>query len=139
MSTQKLYQYIAGKIQARANCQKVNNQEWYEKHTDDLKKVESDFLPHGSGFDSGCAIDFDNSTSDKIVILASFHHMDGNGFYRGWQDYKVIVTPSLVNGYNLKITGKDYNGFKDYAYDTFAWVLSANVNQDGSGMIVTEN
>jgi hypothetical protein len=78
-----------------------------------------DYLPHGSGFDNGCKIDIERSGKSKVVILFSFHHMDENGYYCGWTDHELIITPCLVNEFNLRITGKDQNYIKEYLYETF--------------------
>ena len=117
---------IAGLLQARQNCLTSNNIEWYEKHTDKLESL-SDLLPSGSGIDSGTKIDLNDSNENKIVLCFGFHHMDENGNYNGWTDHKVIITPSLVNTFNMKITGKDINGVKDYLFDLFDTVLNTEI------------
>jgi hypothetical protein len=45
--------------------------------------------------------------------------MNENGFYNGWSDHKVIVTPSLAFGMNIKITGENRNDIKDFLFDVF--------------------
>ena len=87
---------------------------------DELSKL----LPSGSGIDSGCAIDEEKSTKNKIVIHSSFHHLDNNGFYCGWSNFDVIVTPDLLHDFNLKIVGRNaiYPAFsftKEYLYSVF--------------------
>ena len=104
--TEKLYTKIASAIEARKNCELKGNTEWFNNWTDKLAEYEK-MLPSGSGIDSGCKIDLDHSTCNKIVILFGFHHMDDNGYYCGWTDYKAIVTPSLISQFNLKIYFKD--------------------------------
>ena len=77
--------------------------------------------PSGSGFDAGTELD-DKSTPKKLIFNTSYHHMNEAGFYIGWTDHKVIITPSF-DGMDIKLTGKDYNAIKDYIADVFwGWV-----------------
>lgn len=73
--------------------------------------------PRGSGFDAGTELN-DKSTTKKLIFNTSYHHMDEAGFYDGWTDHKVIITPSF-DGMDIKVTGKDYNYIKDYIGDVF--------------------
>jgi hypothetical protein len=91
---------------------------------DRLFTYQKNHLPSGSGVDRGCKIDLDDSGPEKIVITFGFHHMDEHGSYDGWTDHKAIITPSLHFGFNLRITGKDRNGIKEYLSDLFHRVLS---------------
>jgi len=45
--------------------------------------------------------------------------MDEHGYYDGWTEHKVIVTPHLTHEFDLKVTGRDKNGIKDYIVETF--------------------
>ncbi len=54
--------------------------------------------------------------------------MDSNGYYCGWVDYTVTVTPSLTSEFNLRISGRDYHGLKDSLYETFEHALSTGVD-----------
>lgn len=82
-----------------------------------------DLLPSGSGFDNGSHLDVHNSKRDKIIITTSFHHMDENGYYCGWTDHKIIVTPDF-DGINIKVTGNNRNQIKEYIADTFYHCLT---------------
>jgi hypothetical protein len=115
----KVYQELAVRIQAIKNCQALGNSEWEIKHTEVLESLVDDYLPTGSGFDSGCSVDIESSTRNKIIILFDYHHMDSMRGYHHWQAYKVKVRPDFINGFSLDITGRDYNGFKEYAYEVF--------------------
>jgi len=123
-----LYQAIARTLQAIRNCEKSGNTDWRAKHCETLRAMESN-LPRGSGFDSGCTVDLEKSGADRVVIRAPFHHMDSNGYYSGWGYYSVIVSPCLSFGFSLRITGRDRDGFKEFAADTFHWSLSQSVDQ----------
>lgn len=113
-STRKFYNALAQEIQ------------WYKDTTEEYKK-EAEYkirrlekqLPSGSGFDNGSSVNLEQSTGQKIVIDTAFHHMDKHGYYDGWTDHKVIVTPCLQYGYQLKITGKNREGIKNYMYELF--------------------
>ena len=75
-------------------------------------------LPFGQGLDAGVEFDFFASNSRKIVFVTSFHHMDEHGYYDGWTDYKVVITPTFGD-FRIDIAGKDRNQIKDYLHDTF--------------------
>lgn len=79
---------------------------------------ECEGLPYGSGLDAGVHIDMERSKPDKIVFNTEFHHLNENGYYDGWSTHSLIITPRF-GGYDLKITGKNRNGIKEYLYDTF--------------------
>ena len=115
----KVYQELASIIDARANCAKNGNDEWFQKHSERINLIADNDLPDGSGFDNGCSIDLDASNSNRIVIHAPYHHMDENGCYDGWDDYKIVVTPSLAFEFDLKVSGgrkddRDYIGDEMY-------------------------
>jgi len=94
-----------------------------EKHAEMLHFIEHHLLPRGSGFDSGCHLDYEVSTPNRIVIQADFHHMNGNGFYTGWTEHTVVITPSLAFGFEVKVTGQNQNLIKDYIADVFIQAL----------------
>ncbi len=122
----KVYQKLAGIIDARINCLKVDNPTWISKHEETIESIVTDCLPSGSGIDSGCQIDLDASHGNKLVIHSSYHAMDDNGMYDRWYDFTVKVTPNLHFGFDLKITGKfgRYQHVKDYLYDLFDSALN---------------
>lgn len=59
--------------------------------------------------------------------------MNENGMYDGWTEHKAIIKPSLVFGLDLKITGRDRNGIKEYLHDTFMQALTDEVRHDENG------
>lgn len=129
MQTQVLYKAIADAIQARRNCEKTGNDEWFEKWTDTLREIEKQHLPSGSGIDSGCTIDMENSTDNRIVINSSYHAMNENGYYDGWYDFRVVVTPSLAFDIDIKIVGRfgRYQDIREYLHEEFSTILMAVV------------
>ena len=98
MSTKPVYQVMARLIQARQNCIKAKNQEWFKKHSDRLQALLSE-LPHGSGLDYTWHYDFDKSNSEQIVLTMSLHSMDENGHYDAIIDFRTVITPSLSDNF----------------------------------------
>jgi len=114
------YAVLSSLVQARANCENAmpKNAVWHEKHEERILEIMRDHAPHGSGFDSGCRVNFDKSTRDKLVIETAFHHLHDNGFYCGWTDHTVIVTPAF-DGVYIRVTGRNMRDIKEYISDTF--------------------
>lgn len=129
MTPRTLAYHIASTIQARKNCQASGNTDWHDKHDDTLRWIEKNLLPSGSGIDCGTKIDDDSSRSEKVVLTFSFHHMDENGCYCGWSDYRCEVTPSF-SGIDCRIVGRDRNMAKEYLGDTFHYALSRLYTQE---------
>lgn len=127
-STIKRYIAIAKAVGSYHRCVASDNTEWQAKHKEAIEDLCSD-LPSGSGFDSGSHIDLDQSTGEKLVFHTSFHHMNDGGYYDGWTEHEVILTPSLEMGYRLKVTGTNRNDIKDYIHEQFAYALDNNVEQ----------
>lgn len=116
----KIYQKIAQAGDALQRCIKTGNS-WADRWQETLDEIENNYLPSGSGFDSGCSIE--RADGKKIVIAFSYHNMNENGSYDGWSDYELIVTPNLALGYDMRFTGKDRNGNKEYFGDEFSGIL----------------
>lgn len=119
---------IASTLEARINCTKSGNTEWFQRHTDALAELVRAHLPSGSGFDSGTRLLLDASTPDKLVFRADFHHMDENGHYDGWTEHKITATPSFAHGIELSISGRNRNEIKEYAHEVFHAALTAELN-----------
>jgi hypothetical protein len=114
----KLIARIYRTLQAMDNCTKDNKPGWCKNHSYYLDELEKNYLPHGSGIDSGCTIDREFK-KDCVIINVPYHNMDENGYYCGWSEFKVICKPEF-DGIYLKITGKDKYYVKDYLYSVFA-------------------
>lgn len=113
-----LYSELASAVAARKNCENHNNTEWFDKWTERLEDLQREYLPSGSGFDSGTKIDLDASHADKLVLHTSFHHMNEAGYYDGWTEHVITVTPAF-DGINIRISGRNRNDIKDYISQTF--------------------
>ncbi len=87
----------------------------------------SELLPSGAGIDSGTQILVDDSTPNRIRLVTAYHHMNDAGYYDGWTQHTVIVTPGFVSSMEIKISGKDRNGIKDYIADVLQFALNQPV------------
>jgi hypothetical protein len=110
--------------QISKNCEwhKTVNDSFIAECENRIEKLQN-LLPSGSGIDSGCKIDIENSGRNKVVITFDYHHMNEDGYYVGWTNHKLIVVPSFVFDFEMRITGKDKNDTKEYLYDLFDTVL----------------
>tara|TARA_R110001632_G_scaffold70752_1_gene164620 strand:- start:10615 stop:10995 length:381 start_codon:yes stop_codon:yes gene_type:complete len=122
-----LIEQIASTVQAMSNCIAVKNKVWEDLHRDKLDNLKEQ-LPSGSGIDSGCEIDLNNTTNEKVIIKTSFHHMDEHGGYDGWTEHKITIRPQF-NGIDIKISGKDKNGVKEYLAELFNEVLTNEIQE----------
>lgn len=119
-STALFYSKLANLFVAHENCQKSGNKEYLDIHYDKLEEFVENYLPHGSGFDKGVKFLWDESNRNKLVFSADFHHMNEGGYYDGWTEHKVIITPDLLFGYNIKVTGRNKNNIKEYVSGCFS-------------------
>lgn len=122
----KAYQKLASLVAARLNCITSSNCAWRDKHEETILQIVSDYLPSGSGIDSGTEIDLDASTADKLVFTCGFHHMTEHGLYDGWTHHTITVRPDW-HGIKLTVSGKNYNGVKDYLGDIYSNSLMVEV------------
>lgn len=125
----KLYQRMSQIISAYHNCIRSQNTEWETRHKETIESLANDYLPSGSGIDSGCQIDIDNSNQDKIIIQSSYHRMDDNGMYDGWIDFTVTVKPSLCFNYVLSIRGNGITKYDlgEYLHSVFSESLEQEI------------
>jgi hypothetical protein len=135
-SPSPLYREIASTLSAIRNCREAGNKEWEDRHSDSLKTLV-DYLPSGSGIDSGVTLDEDKSGPAKLVFTFGYHHMNEHGFYDGWTDHVLTVRPSF-DGIDMSISGRDRNDVKDYLYQVFDYSLRCKVVQLENGDWKTE-
>src|SRR5690606_41537978 len=79
-----------------------------------------------------------HASASKIVLRTSFHHMNESGFYDGWTEHIITVIPDLVNGFDLRISGRNKNDVKEYIADVFYEVLRSEFVWDGHKIKRTE-
>jgi len=139
----QLYKRIASSVDARKRCMESYRQalknpnsdqmeHWSDMvtmHYDHLMKMQA-LLPSGAGIDSGTAIDLDASTSEKIVLNTSYHHMNESGMYDGWTEHRITITPSLIHTIDIKIGGRNRNDIKEYLHEVYYFALITLVDQE---------
>ena len=131
----KLYKVIASSVDARLNCladeaRTGKEHDWTAKHEATVTRLVYDFMPSGSGIDSGVKIDLDKSTGDKLVFHFGYHHMNDSGMYDGRTEHTVTVKPSLAFGFMLSISGPNRNQIKEYLHDLFSTALDDLIDWD---------
>ena len=122
----RVFEAIATAFYAKRNCEKSDNSVWREIWADRIAPLCREELPSGRGL-SGVSFDWEASKPERLVFLLSFHHMNHGGFYDGWTDHSAIVTPSFVGGFDLRLTGRDRNGIKDYLGELLHHSLSKEI------------
>ena len=123
-----LAQSLAGIVGARNRCVTSGNADWQYNHEHKIDMLINDKLPSGSGIDNGNKLNYEKSTSKKLVIDSSYHTMDDNGGYEECVAFRVIVTASLQLGFNINIVGefssnKYTHGLKEYLYEIYSQAL----------------
>lgn len=115
---------LAKEISATLN--RINNAQDPSDAWEDLTDL-LELCPSGSGIDCGTKIDEEESSPNKLVLLVGYHHMDENGFYCGWNTYKITVEPSfdgiVVNGECID-SGADFTRYDEETgeeYDDTEW------------------
>jgi hypothetical protein len=101
----------------------------HEPSQDALEYLVRNYLPSGSGVDSGCAIDLDRQKPGRIVIDCSFHHMNEGGYYDGWTEHQVIVTPCFGHWPDIRVTGRNRNDIKEYLGELFRHALDQPIEK----------
>jgi len=125
-----VYQEIARALNAIGNCKKDNNDSWGETWQRVIEDVVKNYLPSGSGIDSGTKFDFDRSNDNKLIFYFGFHFMNDGGFYDGWEKYTLYVRPSLKFDIDLKISGKNRRDIKEYLYETYQYSLTRDIPEE---------
>ena len=111
-------------VESHINSNSFSNSEEKEKCLARKDRLEealisiSEKLPSGSGFDSGIKLVREKSDPEKLVFQADFHHMDSHGFYCGWSDHLVTVTP-IFGSVKIKVSGVNKRGIKEYIQQVF--------------------
>ena len=128
----KLYQAVAGALQAQETCLKRGNDEWHSKHWDRIAGLVAEHMPSGAGFDNGTRL-CETSTQDKLIFNSEYHMMNDGGYYDGWLCFQVAVTASMVFGYELTIhglTAEDGEAHGDYIHEVFSSSLDTEITDN---------
>ena len=129
MRTLTVVEAIASTVQAYHNCVASGNTVWEPRHKERVEKLVYDFLPSGSGIDSGTQIDLEKSTGNKLVFYTSFHHMDEYGEYDGWTSHTVTVRPDFVSRLYITVSGRNRNDIKEYLNEVFYHALTTEFTE----------
>ena len=103
------------------------NEHYTAQASERLDLLEAE-LPHGSGIDSGTKVNREKSNNVRLVLETSYHHINGNGFYDGWTDHTITIKPSLTYGFDMRISGTNRNGIKEYLGQVYEENLRHLVN-----------
>ena len=96
-----------------------------DEHETKIEKLVRDLMPSGSGFDSGTKLDIDASHAEKLVFTTSYHHMNDGGYYSGWTEHVVTVTPGFA-GLHIRVSGRDRADIKEYICEVFDQALCSD-------------
>ena len=134
-----LYSKLASTVDAMHRCEEKPEQygEWATKHAETISALVREHMPSGSGFDCGTQMDCIESHAEKLVFTTSFHHMNDVGYYDGWTEHTITVTPSFIGGFNLRVSGRNRKDIKDYIHDVFSQALKTElpaVIRDGAAI-----
>ena len=131
----KVYDILNVAVSARNNLERGNfyNAEWASKWDDLIRHIEKNYLPYGSGFDSGTEVNEDECVCGlRLVLTFGYHHMDEHGYYDGWTSHKAIVIP-YFDGIGVKVKGalpKKYRHSREYFGDTIHNALTNTISQE---------
>ena len=122
MDKDKIYKRLAKIANSRLRClNSIKFPQEIENYEDEIDDIMKNIFPHGSGIDNGCTFNYEKSVNNRLVINSAYHCMNENGYYDGWVDFIVVLTPDLELDYTLNIRGNfgKYNHVKDYLYQIF--------------------
>jgi len=128
----QLYQILSQTLDAAFNCERTGNIEWFGNHTLRLKVLVDKYMPSGSGFDAGTALDFEKQTPGQLRFSTSFHHMNDAGMYTAWTYHEIVITPNLAHGFDIRVSGRNRSDIKDYLADVFHHALSQEISKTES-------
>jgi hypothetical protein len=104
---------------AYLNRQNEAKFEIVQRNVEEIEQLCREFMPSGSGFDSGTTLDFDRSTPATLVFNTGFHHMNGDtGMYTGWTEHTIKATANF-DGTEISASGRNKDGVKEYVVSCF--------------------
>lgn len=132
MPALKLFRLIGSRARTANSTTAFTNEDVRQRTIEEIKRLCREFMPSGSGFDSGTTLDIDASGPTKLVFQTAYHHMNEDGFYDGWTQHKVTVL-SEFDGLNIRIGGRDRNNIKEYIGETFYSALHQEIESIWDG------
>jgi hypothetical protein len=108
--TRKLYQALAGLVEARLNCMASGNNEPLHSYEEQGNKLVRECIPSGGRFD-GTKLDWNRSMPNKLVLVTAYLQ---TGRDAGWTKHTVTVRPDLCLGYRLSISKANRHSVKEF-------------------------
>ena len=108
-------------------CDVADNKEWRERHKNDIVELCKNG-PSGAGIDNGTHFNFEESKLERLVLDTSYHHMNEHGYYDGWTHHQIIVIPSLIYDFDIRVTGCDRRDIKEHLAEVYSHWLSTEVD-----------
>ena len=108
--TRKLYQALAGLVEARLDCMASGNNELFHYYEEQANKLVRECMPSGGRFES-TKLDWNRSMPNKLVLVTAYLH---NGHDAGWTKHTVTVRPDLRFGFKLLISKSNRRNFKEF-------------------------
>ena len=122
----RAFEVLAQLVTAYQRCEERAQIDWRDRHESSIQQVIDAVMPHGSGFDSGTEIALADCSAERLIFDFSYHHMDEHGYYCGWTDHRVTVTPSFLGRFQLRISGPNKRE-SHYFYELFDACLNERV------------
>jgi len=107
--TRKLYQALAGLVEARLNCMASGDNELLHSYEEQGNKLVRECMPGGGRFD-GTKLDWNRSMPNKLVLVTAYLQP---GHQVGWTKHTVTVRPDLRSGYKLSISKSNRRNLKE--------------------------
>jgi hypothetical protein len=126
----KMYMKLVKTIDAYKRCVANGNEEWELIHKQTIDDIINS-LPHGSGIDGITTVNFDKCSDKMIWLNSSYHAMDEYGMYDRWIDFSIVITASLLFGFDLHVYGRfgKYSDAKDWIMDVFGQDFEKEVQE----------
>ena len=118
--TRKLYQVLAGLVEARLNCMASGDDELLHSYEEQGNKLVRECMPGGGRFD-GTKLDWNRSMPNKVVLVTAYLHTG----HAGWTKHTVTVRPDLCLGYRLSISKSNRHDLKEFMAE-FGTALGQN-------------
>lgn len=132
MPTHKLSHIIAARLATIAHLEARGGEchaPLIDRNRDEIERCVAAFMLSGSGFDAGTTFLFDKATESKLIFGVEYHHMNDSGMYDGWTTH-VVTIESTFTSPNIKVSGRDRNGIKDYIVDCILPLMDQQITEE---------
>lgn len=132
MPTRSLSHILAARVATITHLEKKGGEchaPVIDRNRDEIERIVAAYMLSGSGFDSGTKFNFERSTESRLVFTVDFHHMNDAGMYDGWTTHTVTIESTFTSP-NVKISGRDRNGIKDYIADSILPLMSQQITEE---------